>query len=188
MEIGGVPINSISSMDSILKTFNQNIDKVINTLKEDLKTVRTGRATPTLVENMMIETYGGQAKLRLLELSNIATEGPSTLLLTPFDPSTIVDIEKAILKSPLGLSPIVQGNRILIKIPPLSQEQREKMMKLINQKIEEKKYSFEEAINLYLKKTNLTMVAILEEKMSTPSLKYPWDLFDTNRLLIDKFF
>ena len=59
--------------------------------------------------------------------------------MTPFDPSIISDIEKAILKSPLGISPVVQGNRILIKIPHLSQEQREKMLKLINQKIEEKK-------------------------------------------------
>lgn len=155
-------------MDLILITFNQNTDKVINSLKEDLKTIRTGRASPTLVENMMVETYGGQAKLRLLELSNIATEGPSTLLLTPFDPSTITDIEKAILKSPLGISPIVQGNRMLIKIPPLSQEQREKMMKLINQKIEEKK----EIIRNYRDNTRKNIKNSLEDKIITEDDKF----------------
>lgn len=119
--------------------FKISCDKVIAALKEDLKTIRTGRASPALVENLVIETYGGQTKLKLVELASIVTEGASTLVVQPFDPTTTVDIEKAILKSPLGLSPAVQGNRLLIRIPALSQEQREKMIKLVGQKIEEKK-------------------------------------------------
>ena len=119
--------------------FKQSCIKVINVLKEDLKTIRTGHASPSLVENLVVETYGGQTKLRLLELASIMTEGASALVVQPFDSSTIVDIEKAILKSPLGLSPAVQGNRIIIRIPALSEEQREKMVKLVGQKIEEKK-------------------------------------------------
>lgn len=122
-----------------LSEFKQASQKVIDGLKEDLKSIRTGRATPSLVENIYVEAYGGQSKLRLLELATITTEGPSALLIIPFDPSVMSDIEKSILKSPLGISPAVQGNRILLKIPALSEEQREKFIKLASQKVEERK-------------------------------------------------
>lgn len=126
-------------MDPIVESFKNTSQKTIDSLKVQLKVIRTGRANSSLVENLVVETYGGQSKLRLLELATIMTDGPSALSVTPFDPSTIQDIEKSILKSPLGLSPAVQGNRILIKTPPLSQEQREKFVKLCSQTVEEKK-------------------------------------------------
>lgn len=126
-------------MDSLLQNFQYNANKTIQTLKDELKLIRTGRASPALIEDLLVETYGGQAKLKLLELATITTEGPASLLIAPFDLSVIIDIEKAILKSSLGLSPATQGSKILIKIPPLSEEQREKIIKLISQKIEEKK-------------------------------------------------
>jgi len=125
-------------MDITLQ-FKQNAQKVIDSLKEDLKSIRTGRASPSLVENLIVETYGGSTRLKLMELSTIVTEGPIALSIAPFDPSTIQDIERAILKSPLGLSPIVQGNRVILKIPSLSTEQREKFIKTAAEKIEEKK-------------------------------------------------
>ncbi len=128
-----------NSMDSYLATLKTTYQKITDHLKEDLKTIRTGRANPAIVENLIVETYGGSTKLRLLELATIMTEGPTVLAIMPFDPATIIDIEKAVLKSPLGLSPRTQNNRILIVIPPLSQEQREKFIKLISQKIEEHK-------------------------------------------------
>jgi ribosome recycling factor len=119
--------------------FKSKAQKAIDFLKEDLKSIRTGRATPSLVENLTVEAYGGSTKLRMMELATIVTEGPSALSISPFDPSTLQDIERAILKSPLGMSPIVQGSRIIIKIPPLSEEQREKYIKLAAGKVEEKK-------------------------------------------------
>lgn len=122
-----------------LSEFKENIKGAVNSLKEDIKTIRTGRANPSLIENLIVESYGGTAKLKLLELATITTEGSSALVIVPFDPSITTDIEKALLQSSLGLSPSTQGSKILVKIPPLSQEQREKMMKLISQKIEEKK-------------------------------------------------
>lgn len=112
---------------------------IINRLKENLKSIRTGKANPSLVENLIIEAYGGQTKLRLLELANITTEGPSSLIILPYDASIISDIEKSILKSPLGLSPRSQGNRIIIKIPPLSEEQRIKLTTIAHEIIEQKK-------------------------------------------------
>lgn len=120
----------------ILKQLSQ---KIIENLKDDLKTIRTGRASSSLVENIIVEAYGGQSKLKLLEVASILTEGPTTVVIAPYDPSVTQDIEKAILKSPLGISPATQGNRILLKIPPLSTEQREKYIKLVHQKVEERK-------------------------------------------------
>ncbi len=121
--------------------FSTFVKNAIDHLKEDLKSIRTGHATPALVENIPVTTYGGSTTLRLLEISSITTEGPSTIIIIPFDQSTIGDIEKAFTKTPLGLSPVLQGSRLIVKIPPLSQEQREKFSKLAGQKVEERKNS-----------------------------------------------
>jgi ribosome recycling factor len=123
----------------ITSTFTTQANKTIASLKEDLKSIRTGRASPSLVENLTVETYGGQSKLRLLELATIMIDGSSALSITPYDPSVIQDIEKAILKSPLGLTPATQGSKIIIRIPSLNTEQREKYIKVVGEKIEEKK-------------------------------------------------
>ena len=92
-----------------------------------------------MFENLVVEKYGEQTKLKLQELATIGHEGPTLIVITPFDPSTSQDIEKAILKSPFGFTPAPQGNRILLKVPPLSEEQRNKFVKAVNQIIEEKK-------------------------------------------------
>jgi len=126
-------------MDLLLTNLKSSFDKITDHLKEDLKSIRTGTANPALVENLSVETYGGSAKLRLLELATIVTEGPAMLAVMPFDPSIIADVQRAILKSPLGLSARTQNNRIMIAVPVLSQEQREKYLKLVGQKIEEHK-------------------------------------------------
>lgn len=125
-------------MDNV-SLFKQQAIKTIESLKEDLKSIRTGHASPSLVENLSVETYGGQTKLRLLELSTIMINGPSSLSIIPFDPTILQDIEKAILKSPLGLTPAVQGSKIIIRIPSLNTEQREKYIKIVGEKVEEKK-------------------------------------------------
>jgi len=122
-----------------LTEFKTQLQTSISSLKEDLKSIRTGRANPAIVETLVVETYGGSTKLKMMELATITTEGPSAIVIMPFDPSTSSDIEKAILKSPLSLSPQVQGTKIIIRIPPLSEEQREKYVKLIGQKVEDKK-------------------------------------------------
>jgi len=126
-------------MEGVISDFKQKAVMVISYFKEDLKSIRTGKSNPSLLENLLVETYGGQSKLKLMELATIVTEGPTALSVTPFDPSTLADIEKAILKSAFGISPVIQGTRIIAKIPPLSQEQRGKFVKVINQKAEERK-------------------------------------------------
>lgn len=126
-------------MHPIVNDFKQSAEKSLLYLREDLKSIRTGKINPSLIENITVQTYQGQAQLKLVELGTTAVESPTTIAITPFDPSTISDIEKALLKSPLGINPLVQNTRIIVKLPPLSQEQREKLVKLINQKTEERK-------------------------------------------------
>ncbi len=126
-------------MNNLTSDFKSFIQKIVNQLREELKTIRSGRANPAILEGIIVETYGGQTKLKLNELSTITTDESAALIITPFDPSTTQDIEKAILKSPLGVNPQVQGTKILVHIAPLSEEQRFKLVKMINQKIEEKK-------------------------------------------------
>ena len=154
-------------MDIIL-TFNTQATKTIASLKEDLKSIRTGRASPSLVENLSVETYGGQTKLRLLELATIMTEGASSISITPYDPSVIQDIEKAILKSPLGLTPSSQGTRIVIRIPSLNTEQREKYIKVVAEKIEEKKIT----IRNHRDDSRRTMKNAFEKKEMSEDEKY----------------
>lgn len=122
-----------------LSAFKLQLQQTVSALKEDLKTIRTGRANPVIVEQLMVDAYGGSAKLKVMELASITTEGSAAVVIVPFDPSTVPDIEKAILKSPLGLTPQTQGTRIIIRIPPLSEEQRDKYAKLVGQKVEEKR-------------------------------------------------
>lgn len=126
-------------MDPLTSELKQNFENIINSLKQELKSIRTGRATPALLENLTVEAYGGQSKMSLSSLASISTSGPTVLQVRPFDPSIIQDLEKAILKSSLNLTPRVQGQEILVNIPPLSEEQREKFIKLVGQIIEEKK-------------------------------------------------
>lgn len=146
----------------------QNGNKLINDLKNTLNTIRTNRISSSLVENIIVETYNNTTKLRLLELSTITNEDPQTLLLTPFDPSTIADIEKAILKSPLGITPQIQGSKIILKFPPLNQEQREKLIKLINQITEEKRQELRNLRDNARKKVKL----LFENKQITEDQKY----------------
>lgn len=126
-------------MDPATESLKHDANQTLERLREELKTIRTGKANPSLMENLVVETYGGQSKLKLQELATLGSEGANFIVITPFDPSTSGDIEKAILKSPLGFTPAVQGNRIVIKIPPLTEEQRTKFVKLANQMVEEKR-------------------------------------------------
>jgi ribosome recycling factor len=133
-----------------------------------LKSIRTGRANPVIVEQLVVDAYGGSTKLKLMEMATITTEGPAALIITPFDPSTVPDIEKAVLKSPLGLSPQPQGVRVIIRVPPLSEEQREKYVKLLNQKVEEKR----NIIRTHRDDVRKKIKARFDEKVMTEDEKY----------------
>src|SRR5664279_2418777 len=123
-------------MDPLATSTKKKIEKVLDILKGDMATIRTGRATPSLVENIIISAYGGSAKLKVLELATIATSDSHTLILTPFDPSIIHEIQKGIEAANVGFTPSVDGNLIRISIPPLTRERREELIKAMRHKLE----------------------------------------------------
>lgn len=126
-------------IQSIYSDFKNKSQKTIEHTKGELRQIRTGQLSPAVVEDLSVTTYDGTTTLTLKELASIGTDGPTTLVIDPFEASVIQDIEKAIHTSPLGLSPSVDGKIIRIKTPPLTEEQREKFVKLANEKVEEGK-------------------------------------------------
>ncbi len=123
-------------MDPLIEETKKRIDKVLDILKGDLDTIRTGRATPALVENIIIAAYGGTAKLKVMELATISSLDTSTLVVTPFDPSIISEIQKGIEAANVGFAPNIDGNLIRISIPPLSRDRREELIKAMRHKLE----------------------------------------------------
>ncbi|MEY2397688.1 MAG: ribosome recycling factor [Actinomycetota bacterium] len=101
----------------------------------DFATVRTGRASPTLVENLQAEYYGTPTPLQ--QLASFSVPEARLLVISPFDKSAIKDIEKAILNSPLGLQPNSDGSVIRISFPELTQDRRREMVKLVHAKAED---------------------------------------------------
>lgn len=122
-------------MDLVVQAKEQ-MQKVLDLLKNDLATVRTGRAAPSLVENIVVSVYGGSTRLKVMEVATIASSDPQTLLLTPFDASIIGEIQKGIMEANVGLTPSSDGQVIRISIPPLSEERRQQLIKLMHQKLE----------------------------------------------------
>lgn len=123
-------------MDPVLQNTSSQMQKVLDLLKTDLATIRTGRAAPSLVENIVISAYGGSAKLKVMELATVAAQDLSTLLITPFDHATINEIEKGLQEANIGLTPVVDSTVIRLTIPPLSQERRQELIHLMKQKLE----------------------------------------------------
>ena len=116
---------------------NQKIEGLINHLKTELKNIRTGRATPSLVENIEVEAYN--TKTPLSQLASINAPDSKTIVIEPWDKSVVKSIEKAISQSNLGISPTNEGKLIRLSMPPLTEEDREKFARLADQQIEESK-------------------------------------------------
>lgn len=107
----------------------------IQSLEDDLMTIRTGRANPGLIEKLSIEYYG--SPVPLMQLASISVPEPRQLLVRPFDASSIKNIEKAILASELGLTPMNDGKVIRLNLPPLTEERRRDLIKFVNHRLEE---------------------------------------------------
>ena len=119
--------------DSSIKTKMQSaVDSLVN----DIAGVRTGRATPALVENIIVPAYGGTQRLRVMEVASITAPDPSQIVISPWDKSIIGDIRKGILEANIGMNPSIDGEIIRIVVPPLTTEDREKYVKIVSQKLE----------------------------------------------------
>jgi len=122
-----------SQIQSELKT---QIKKVFEVIEGDLGTIRTGRATPALVENVVIIAYGGTTKLKVKELATVGVADSQSIIITPFDVSIIDEMRKSITDANIGLNPVSDGRILRVSIPPLSTERRQELIKLMHHKLE----------------------------------------------------
>ncbi len=118
-----------------VKEAEVRMKSAIQTLEEDLGGVRTGRASPTLVERLHVEYYGMPTPM--MQLATISVPEPRVLLLKPFDPTSLKAIERAILASELGLTPNSDGKVIRLNIPALTEERRRELVRYVNGRLEE---------------------------------------------------
>jgi ribosome recycling factor len=121
--------------EEILFETEEGMEKSVEYMAHEFSGVRTGKASPALVENVDVEAYGSAMKLKQLAL--ITTPEPRLLVVQPFDASTIRDIEKALKESKVGITPLVDGKLIRLPIPELSEERRRDLVKALRQMAEE---------------------------------------------------
>lgn len=114
---------------NVQEVLEQKMSKTVSVLKEELNTVRAGRANPSLLDKVMVEYYGSPTPLK--NLANISAPEPRTLLIAPFDPNLISDIEKAINIANLGMAPSNDGKVVRLSIPQLTEERRKEISKSV---------------------------------------------------------
>jgi ribosome recycling factor len=118
-----------------IKEAETRMKSAIQALTDDLAGIRTGRASPTLVEHLPVEYYGTSTPL--MQLASISVPEPRTLMIRPFDATTLKSIERAILASELGLTPNNDGKVIRLNLPPLTEERRRDLVKVVHVHLEE---------------------------------------------------
>src|ERR1700756_30970 len=123
--------------EEILFDAEERMEKATTLFRDELRGLRTGRATPALVDSLRIEYYGSPTPLKTL--AQISTPDPQQIVIRPFDQNSLKDIEKAIRSSDLGMSPNNDGKMIRLTVPPMSGEQRQKMVARIKKSAEEAK-------------------------------------------------
>lgn len=121
--------------DKILKNADSKMKKTIEALMKELSSIRTGRASPALVEHIKIDYHG--VITPLIQLASISVPEPKTIAIHPWDRTIINTIDKAILKSDLGLNPVNDGTNIRISLPALTEERRKDLIKAVHKRLEE---------------------------------------------------
>ena len=124
---------------SMLKEATPQFEKAIQHLQKELSSIRTGRANPALVENLQVESYGAMQPLK--QLASIGTPDAKTIQIEPWDASVVKSIEKAILESGIGINPNVDGKTIRLVMPMMTDEDRQRMVKVVKEKLEEARIS-----------------------------------------------
>ncbi len=123
--------------DEILLDCEERMDKAVQVLKSSLAGIRTGRASPGLVDQLRVEVYGSPTPIK--QLASVGVPEPTQIVIKPYDPGTLKDIEKAIIASDLGFNPQNDGRLIRINVPPLPAEQRRKLVARVKELAEEAK-------------------------------------------------
>ncbi|TVP56895.1 MAG: ribosome recycling factor [Gemmatimonadales bacterium] len=128
---------------STIDQVKSRMDEALDAVRREFGTVRTGKATPAILDTVRVEAYG--AKVPLNQVATISTPEPSLLMIQPFDRSIIADIERAVLQADLGLNPANDGAVIRIPIPALNEERRREYVKLLSKMAEEGRVSIRHA-------------------------------------------
>jgi len=123
----------------VLKEIEDNMKKAIEATKRELAELRSGRANPKMVEGIRVSYYGTPTLLK--EIATIGVPEARMIIISPYDPSSVKDIEKAILQSELGITPVSDNKIIRLIVPPLSEERREELIKIVKKTVEEGKVS-----------------------------------------------
>lgn len=127
----------MESLDDVLLEADDKMSKSVTFLQQELSGLRTGKASPSLVENIEVDYYGTQTKLR--QLASIATPEPRLIVINAYDPSSLQNVERAILAANIGITPINDGRVIRIPIPELSEQRRKELVKVGHRMTEEAK-------------------------------------------------
>ena len=122
---------------NLLHNIEEKMRTAVEVLKKELATIRTGHATPALVEHIKVEYVGVPTPLN--QIAGVSAPGASLLVIQPWDKGSLHNIEKAILKSDLGLNPTSDGSILRINIPPLSEERRQELVKVVHNRVEKEK-------------------------------------------------
>jgi len=124
-------------LDELFAELNSRMQKAIDGLARELATIRAGRATPTLLDNIMVDYQG--TPLPLQQLATMSIPEANLIIIQPWDRTLLRNIEKAILTANIGLNPANDGNLIRVVIPPLSEERRKDLVKFVSKKVEERR-------------------------------------------------
>lgn len=125
--------------EAVLREVERKMGRSIEALQRELAALRTGRATPSLIENVAVDYYGAPTPLK--QLASISAPDARAILVQPWDRQALREIEKSLMRSELGFNPSNDGNTITVPIPPLNQERRQELVRLLKRKIEEGKVS-----------------------------------------------
>ncbi|MFA5070142.1 MAG: ribosome recycling factor [Patescibacteria group bacterium] len=125
------------------KEINENLSKIIDFFTVELSSLRSNRAAPSLVENIKVDYYGTQTPL--IQLASISVPETKVIVIQPWDKNSLKEIEKAISASDLGLNPVNEGSQIRLVFPPMTEERRKELVKIISQKAEESKMKIKNA-------------------------------------------
>ena len=120
-----------------LADVNQKMQRAVEFTRADIAVIRTGRANPALVENVMINAYGGTARLKVMELGTLAVPEANMIVITPYDQSIAGDIRRDLEAANLGVTPVLDNGIIRITFPPLTEERRLEYVKMLHVKLED---------------------------------------------------
>jgi ribosome recycling factor len=127
----------MESSTEVLLAGEEKMDKCVEFLQQELSGLRTGKASPSLVENITVDYYGSASRLR--DIANISTPEPRLIVISPFDPSALGTIEKAIIAANIGITPMNDGRLIRVPIPELSEDRRKDLVKVAGRSTEEQR-------------------------------------------------